>query len=84
MYLDESTLSSTIYINTLTLTCSVLDPNREMGTDPGIEENTTKNIRILYYFLNKSLFWLIYMNIKLINDKKKCSFDYHIFEKEFS
>jgi len=50
MYLDESTLSSTIYINTLTLTCSVVDPNREMGTDPSIEENTTKNIRILYYF----------------------------------
>jgi len=53
MYLDESTLSSTIYINTLTLTCSVVDPNREMerpGTDPGIEENTTKNIRILYFF----------------------------------
>ena len=46
--------------------------------DLGSEIKTTKNIKIFYYFKNKSLFWLIYMNNKLIN-KKNHSFEYHIF-----
>jgi len=39
------------------------------GTDPGSEINPTKDIRILY-LKKKSPFWLIYMNSKLINNKK--------------
>ena len=31
------------------------------GTDTGSEKND-KNIRILYYFFNKSLFWLIHIS----------------------
>ena len=36
------------------------------GTDPG-SKKTTKNVRILYFFL-KLLFWLIYINDKLLNN----------------
>ena len=43
------------------------------GTDPGSEINPTKDIRILY-LKKKSPFWLIYMNSKLINNKKNHSF----------
>ena len=70
------------------------DPYRENGRmDPelvperirGAKKNYQKykNIIYIYYIIFKKinrLFWLIYMNNKLINTKKNHGFEYHIFD----
>ena len=50
------------------------------GTDLGSEKKNEKKNKNIYCFKNKSLFWLIYMNNKLLKYKQNHSFEYHIFD----